>query len=112
MLFRSDHHNTVLFVGFQAPGTRGHLIVSGAPTVKIHGQEIPVRAHVEKLEEFSDHADYEEILRWLGTFRFPPKQVLLVHGEPEAAHALEQRIEKKFGWEVRVPQHGEKMVLN
>lgn len=106
-----DHRNTVIFVGFQAPGTRGQLIASGVTPVKIHGEEIPVRAHVEPFEEFSDHADYEEILRWLASFRQAPKRVLLVHGEPEAAQALERRIEGKYGWEVRVPQQGEKMVL-
>jgi len=107
-----DHHNTVLFVGFQAPGTRGQLILSGAPTVKIHGEEIPVRARVESLEDFSDHADYQEILRWLSCCRFQPRQVFLVHGEPEAARALEKRIEKKFGWNVHVAQPEEKIVLS
>ena len=107
-----DHHNTVLFAGFQAPGTRGQLIVSGAPEVKIHGQQIPVRAKVENFADFSDHADYQEILRWLGAFRFQPKHVFLVHGEPEAAQALEGRIEKTLGWEVHVAQAGEKIVLD
>ncbi len=107
-----DHHNAVLFVGFQAPGTRGQLLASGAQTVKIHGQEIPVRARVEIFEEFSDHADYEEILRWLGQFRHKPKRVFLVHGEPEQARALEARLEKQMGWEVHVAQWKEKLVLN
>jgi metallo-beta-lactamase family protein len=105
-----DHHNTVIFVGFQAPGTRGQLIANGAETVRIHGEDIPVRAHVERFEEFSDHADYEEILRWLAGFQSAPNQVLLVHGEPEASHALEKRIENKYGWPVHVAQHNEKMV--
>jgi metallo-beta-lactamase family protein len=106
-----DHHNTVIFVGFQAPGTRGWLITSGARTVRIHGEDIPVLARVELFEEFSDHADYEELLRWLASFRFPPKEVLLVHGEPEAARALEQRIERKFGWNVHPPEQGEIVAL-
>ncbi len=106
-----DHHNTVLFAGFQAPGTRGHLLVNGATSVKIHGQEIPVRARIENLEEFSDHADYEEILRWLRHFRFKPRQVFLVHGEREPARALEWRIEKELGWNVHVAQMREKVVL-
>ncbi|MBI3667742.1 MAG: MBL fold metallo-hydrolase [Acidobacteria bacterium] len=107
-----DHRNTVLFVGFQAPETRGRLICDGAGTVKIHGEEIPVRARIERFEEFSDHADYEEMLRWLESFPGAPKQVFLVHGEPEAARALEQRIEKKFGWGVHVAQPGEKVALH
>jgi metallo-beta-lactamase family protein len=106
-----DHRNTVLFVGFQAGGTRGHLLVNGAETVKIHGEEIPVRASIEHLEHFSDHADYQEIMNWLATFSKPPKQVFLVHGEPEAAQALERRIER-FGWAVQVPEYGEKIALH
>ena len=107
-----DHHNTVLFAGFQAPGTRGRLILDGARTIKIHGEEIPVRARIENFEDFSDHADYQEMLRWLESFPSAPKQVFLVHGEPEAARALEQRIEKKFGWDVHIAQPGEKIVLH
>lgn len=107
-----DHRNTVIFVGFQAPETRGHRIVSGAPSVRIFGEEVPVRARIETFEEFSDHADYEEILRWLSAFQQPPRQVLLVHGEPHAAEALEKRIEEKFGWDVHVPGYKEKMALH
>ncbi len=106
-----DHHNTVLFAGFQAPGTRGRLLVEGAKTIRIHGEEIPVRAHIEQLEHFSDHADYEEMLAWLERFPAAPKGVFLVHGEAEAAHALDERIEKKFRWPVQVPGYGEKVVL-
>jgi metallo-beta-lactamase family protein len=107
-----DHHNTILFAGFQAPGTRGRLLVEGAETIRIHGEEIPVRAHIEQLEHFSDHADYEEMLAWLEKFSAAPKGVFLVHGEGEAASAMEERIEKKFGWPVQVPGYGEKVVLH
>ena len=107
-----DHRNTVLFAGFQAPGTRGHALVSGARSVKIHGEEIPVRARIESFGDFSDHADYQEMLAWLATLAEPPREVFLVHGEPEAAHALEKRIEKKFGWNVQVPEYGEKVALH
>jgi len=107
-----DHRNTVLFVGFQAPGTRGEQLVSGAETVKIHGEEIPVRARIEQLEHFSDHADYEEILKWLELMPAAPKQVFLVHGQPDAAHALERRIEQKLKWPVQVPEYGEKIALH
>lgn len=107
-----DHHNTILFAGFQAPGTRGRALVDGAQTIRIHGQDIPVRAHVENLEHFSDHADYEEMVAWLQKFPAAPKGVFLVHGEGGAAHALEARIEKQFGWPVQVPGYGEKVVLH
>ncbi len=107
-----EARNTVLFAGFQAPGTRGHLLVNGAETVKIHGQQVPVRARIESVPHFSDHADYQEMLAWLETLAAPPRQVFLVHGELEAAEALGRRIEKRFGWEVRVPRHGERVTLN
>jgi len=106
-----DPHNTILFAGFQAPGTRGHLIANGAPSVKIHGQEAPVRAQVVSLSDFSDHADYQEMLAWLATLPAAPRQVFLVHGEAAAAAALQKRIESKFGWNVHLPQLGEKVVL-
>jgi metallo-beta-lactamase family protein len=107
-----DHRNAVVFVGFQAPGTRGQRLISGAPSVKIHGEEVPVRARVEAFEDFSDHADYEGILRWLETLPAAPRQVFLVHGEPEAARALEERIEKKLRWNVHVPSRQEKVILS
>lgn len=107
-----DHRNTVLFAGFQALGTRGRLLVDGAETIRIHGEEVPVRARIEHVEHFSDHADYHEILTWLERFPSAPKQVFLVHGESGAAHALEQRIEKKLGWPVQVPGYQEKVALH
>jgi metallo-beta-lactamase family protein len=107
-----DHRNAILFAGFQAPGTRGRLLVDGADIIKIHGQEVPVRARIEHLEHFSDHADYQEILAWLEKFPAPPRQVFLVHGETDAAHALEERIEKRLGWAVQVPGYGEKIALH
>jgi metallo-beta-lactamase family protein len=107
-----DHRNTVLFVGFQAPGTRGQALLSGVEAVKIHGEEIPVRARIEFFGDFSDHADYEEMFHWLEALPAAPKQVFLVHGEPEAAQALEERIEKKLGWKVHIAAHDEKIVLS
>ena len=80
--------NTVLLVGFQAEGTRGRQLVDGARSVKIHGQDIPVHAVVDKIESMSAHADSTEILRWLGGFQAPPKRTFLVHGEPQAMDPL------------------------
>src|SRR5438067_1223347 len=80
--------NTVLFIGFQAPGTRGFTIKSGAPEVKIFGQMAPIRAHVAALEQFSDHADTPELLEWLRTFPAKPSTTYLVHGEPDASSQL------------------------
>ena len=103
-----DARNTVLFVGFQAEGTRGRALVDGAKTIKIHGQMVPVAARIEKLDSMSAHADSEETLRWLGTFRTPPQRTFLVHGEQPAQDALKSRIENSLNWAVHIPQHGEK----
>lgn len=100
-----DHRNTILFVGFQAPGTRGHIIQSGADTVKIHGQQVPVRAHVEAIENLSAHADYREIMAWLRKFPSAPKTTFVTHGELHAAEALEERVMKDLGWRAEVPSY-------
>jgi metallo-beta-lactamase family protein len=101
-----DVRNTVLFVGFQADGTRGRALIEGAKTVKIHGRMVPVAARVEKINSMSAHADSREILRWLGTFRTPPSHTFLVHGEPGPQDALKATIEQTLGWTVSTPQHG------
>ncbi len=111
MLRLSDPRNQVIFIGFQAPGTRGAIIKSGAKSVRIYSQEVPIRAHVAALEQFSDHADTEELLRWLQTFKKQPQTTFLVHGEPEAASQLQQAISSKLGWNVRIAQWLEKVPL-
>lgn len=102
-----DPRNTVLFVGFQAAGTRGRALVDGVKSVKMHGTIIPVAARVVRIDSMSAHADSNEIMRWLGTFATPPRQTFLVHGEPPAQDALKSRIESSLGWAVHAPQHGE-----
>ena len=77
----------------------------------IYSEEVPIRAQVTALEQFSDHADTEELLRWLQTFKKKPQSTFLVHGEPEAATQLQQAISSKTGWNVRVAQMLEKVVL-
>ena len=104
-----DPRNTVLFVGFQAAGTRGRQLVDGAQHVKIFGQHVPVHARIEKIDGMSAHADAGEIIRWLRTFPRPPKMTYLVHGEIVAQDALKLRIGKELGWPVDVPQHGQKV---
>ncbi len=103
--------NTILFVGFQAGGTRGDRILRGEKEVKIHGQMVPIRAQVKNLETLSSHADYQEILDWLKGFDSPPKEVFITHGEPEAAESLKQKIEQKLGWKVEVPHYLESVEL-
>jgi metallo-beta-lactamase family protein len=102
----------VLFIGYQAEGTRGRTILEGKPTVKIHGQEIPVRANIEKISGFSAHADYNEILAWLIGFNRPPKKTFLVHGEPSSSASLAEKIQKRLGWDVVVPEFKESFTLD
>ena len=108
-LFRGlpDARNTVLFSGYQSPGTRGRALRDGATTVRIHGQDVPVRARVEVLDSMSAHADSAEIMRWLGGFTKAPGLTCLVHGEPEPMDALKAQIERDLGWTVRTPHHAE-----
>ena len=106
-----DPRNTVLFVGFQAAGTRGRQLVDGAKQVKIFGQYVPVHAKIEKIDAMSSHADAGEIVRWLRTFPRAPKATYLVHGEPAAQDALKVRITKELGWNVEIPAHGQKVDL-
>jgi metallo-beta-lactamase family protein len=100
-----DHRNTVLFVGFQAAGTRGRHLQDGARTVRIHGREIPVRARVETLDGLSAHADRDEMMDWLSAATEPPKKVFLVHGEPTATGAFADTIRDRLGWKVHVPEY-------
>jgi metallo-beta-lactamase family protein len=106
-----DPRNTVMFVGFQAEGTRGRQLVDGAHEVKIHGRLIPVGATIARIDAMSAHADQREILRWLGGFEKPPKRTFLVHGEPDAQATLKGAIEGALGWTVHVPDMGETVEL-
>ena len=103
--YATDARNTILFTGFQAPGTRGADILNGATHIKFHGQMIPIHAQVESMRSTSAHADYEEILEWLSHFIEPPKKIFITHGEPEAAASLKQKIEAKPGWICVVPEY-------
>jgi metallo-beta-lactamase family protein len=103
--------NTVLFVGFQAEGTRGRQLLEGAHSVRIKGRDIPVQARVEHINSMSAHADAGEIMRWLSQFNRAPRMTYLVHGEPPALEALKKRIETEHGWLVHVARHLEQVEL-
>lgn len=109
--FAPGARNTILFAGFQAGGTRGAAMLNGAESIKIHGDYVPVRAEVANIPNLSAHADYVEILDWLGNLESPPRQVFVTHGEPTAADALRQHIEERFKWNVRVPDDQEQVTL-
>jgi metallo-beta-lactamase family protein len=97
---------TVLFVGYQAAGTRGRLLRDGAREVRIFGDDVPVRATILATDALSAHADRRELLRWLGGLRHPPAMTWCVHGEPPAATALRDAIRGRLGWPCEVAADG------
>jgi metallo-beta-lactamase family protein len=106
-----DPRNTVLFVGYQAAGTRGRSLVDGAREVRIKGRDVPVAASIERLDSMSAHADAAEIMQWLFGFPEPPTMTYLVHGEPAALDALADRIKRERSWPVHVAVHEERVEL-
>lgn len=99
-----DPKNAVLFIGFQAPGTRGATIKGGAKEVKIFGDFVQIRARIATFEQFSDHADPPELLHWLHTFPKKPSVTYLVHGEEAASSQLRDAIARELGWNVQVAE--------
>ncbi|MBS7600848.1 MBL fold metallo-hydrolase [Pseudomonas sp. RC2C2] len=104
--------NSILFSGFQAGGTRGADIVAGARSVRLHGEDVPVRAQVFAMDTLSAHADADEIMQWLRGFTRPPRKTYVIHGEPHAADALRRRIHLELGWQVWVPEYRETVALD
>jgi metallo-beta-lactamase family protein len=109
--FAGDSRNAIVFTGYQPGGTRGATILGGAPSVKIHGEMVRIRAEVLVLEGMSAHVDGDEMLQWLGGFSRPPRHTFVVHGEMDAADALRRRIQDALHWPVTVPEHRQSVVL-
>jgi metallo-beta-lactamase family protein len=95
---------SVLLVGFQAEGTRGRDLLEGAKEIKIYGKFLKVMADVYSIETLSSHADQKELVEWLGDIYPDPEQVFIVHGEPEAARALQTKIQSTYGWQTTIPE--------
>ena len=106
-----DSHTTVLFVGYQAAGTRGRLLKDGAAEIRMLGVTVPVKAEIMVSDAYSAHADREEILRWLGGFKRPPGITYIVHGEADAAEGLRDAIATRLGWHAVVAQDGQRVTL-
>ncbi len=106
-----DPSTTVVFVGYQADGTRGRRILDGEGEVKIFGEMVPVRAQVRSIPSLSAHADADELTIWAGAAASSPKSVFVTHGEPEASQALAERFGKRFGWRCLVPSLAETITL-
>jgi metallo-beta-lactamase family protein len=107
-----DPKNLVCLAGFQAEGTRGRALLDGAKTLRMHGEDVPVRAEVVNLSGFSGHADVGELMRWYRTEAKRPRGTFVTHGEPEAAAALAKRLEAAGAGAVRVPELGEVVPLH
>ena len=99
--------NTILFVGYQAPGTLGYSIVNGAKKVKLFGEEMAVNAQIEYIEGYSGHADQEGLLNFIYSFIKKPKHIFLVHGEPEGQEVLRSKIMETTNLPVTIPSFGE-----
>lgn len=104
--------STILFVGYQAPGTLGRAIVDGAKKVKIFGEEIAVNARVEYIEGYSGHADQTWLMNFVYSFTNPPKHIFLVHGEPEAQDVLAEKLRNEGHYNVTIPEFGDTFELN
>jgi len=103
--YAGDHRNMVILTGFQAPGTRGARLAAGESVIRIHGQDVAVRAEVVQIESASAHADGHQLLSWLHRMPSAPAQVYVVHGERAASDMLRERIEHEIKWRAVVPEH-------
>jgi metallo-beta-lactamase family protein len=99
---------SIIFTGFQVRGTLGRLIVDGAKSARILGEEMAIRSKVYTIGGFSAHADQKELLEWLGTFKTKPK-IFVVHGEENVCLEFEKVVQEKLGFETYVPHKGEEL---
>ena len=97
--------STILFVGYQAEGTPGRILLNGSGKVRLLGRIYTVRARIEKIDGFSAHADYEGLLAWLSDIRIPPQCVFVTHGEEKATTSFAQTLSEQTGWKIKVPRY-------
>jgi metallo-beta-lactamase family protein len=106
-----DARNTVLFAGFQVDGTRGRKLVDGAQTIRMFGQDWPVRARIEDFRAFSAHGDRDDLLRWARSLGAAPRATWVVHGEPRAAESLRESLRHELGHRAETARLGERVAL-
>ncbi|HSG64157.1 MAG TPA: MBL fold metallo-hydrolase, partial [Gammaproteobacteria bacterium] len=109
--FGGDERNTILFVGYQGVGTRGHALLDGTTHLKIHGQLVEIKAEVAQISGLSAHADYAELCKWLQPLPAAPERVFITHGEPDASAALKGHLEQALAWNAEVPAYRDKIEL-
>lgn len=107
-----DKKNGVLFVGYQAEGTKGLLLKNGLREIHIHHQKVVVEAEIFSMESLSAHADSDDIMAWLKRFSKPPEMVFLNHGETNALNSLAYRIRHELEWPVAIPSQGQTFHIN
>lgn len=103
--------DTILFAGFQAEGSRGRDILEGEKSIKMFGEQVPVKCNVREVYGLSAHADQSELMRWINQFDHAPKKTFVTHGEFESALAFARLLEQKKGWKTEVPEYLEASVL-
>lgn len=106
-----NEQDSIIFVGFQAEGTRGRKILEGEKTVRMYGIDVPVKAKTFYIEGLSAHADQEELIEWAEGFTTKPKMTFLVHGEKEASEGLAIRLQEELGWNPIIPEYLESFEL-
>jgi metallo-beta-lactamase family protein len=103
--------STILFIGYQAEGTPGRILLDGAKEIRLLGQIHPVKAHIEKIDGFSAHADRDGLLAWLSDIRVPPRCVFVTHGEEKAANSFAKVLNERTGWTTKVPRYKDTVKL-
>lgn len=106
-----NEKNGVIFVGYQAEGTRGRRLVNGEPEVRIYGQQVPVKAKIYSVEGLSAHADQNELMEWAEGFNEKPKYAFVVHGEEKSAEVLAHKLKEELGWNSIIPIYLESFML-
>ncbi len=108
----TDKKNTIMFVGYQAIGTLGRLIVEGKKKIRIHGQKHHVRAKIARIHGFSAHADRNELFDWLKQLKRPPRHLFVIHGEEKSAKSFGDYIREQTNWKVTVPAYQDEIVVD
>ncbi|WP_312647883.1 MBL fold metallo-hydrolase [Aminipila sp.] len=103
--------SSIIFVGYQAEGTLGRMLVDGVKDVTLFGEDIHVNAEIHNLEGFSGHADRNGLLSWLAGFTEKPSEIFLVHGETESKHDFAQTIKSELGYDATVVDGVSEFVL-
>ncbi|MFN3801760.1 MBL fold metallo-hydrolase RNA specificity domain-containing protein, partial [Belliella pelovolcani] len=106
-----NEQDSVIFVGYQAEGTRGRKLIDGDTSVRMYGLDVPVKANISYIEGLSAHADQEELIDWVEGFTSKPKVTFLVHGEDEARIALQRKLKEELDWDATIPEYLESFEL-